>query len=190
MPEPKMKKATRARFKKAANSPEPTGPLSTCGHSGCVDKCNVSYHGPTTHVRDHQIHMAAAGVRHIWTASVVAGLAVVLTGTIAYSAVEAKARPTFSAGTKNDGTAMIMQRLDRLEAALRRTEQACLGEEEGVGMNDVAPSGTKEDMMPPQEPQNAKEGMMPPQGSRPGLGGKAMMGEKPPVDAGTSASQE
>jgi len=93
MVEAKTKRTVR-RVKKAAHSPIPTGPIgglggSTCGHSGCDSACRVRYVGPVTNIRDHHIIHAARGVAHVWTAAIVAGLAVVLTGAIAYTAVQA-----------------------------------------------------------------------------------------------------
>ncbi len=97
MGEIKAKKPVR-RFKVAdGNSPIPSRPSNNeitsdavCGHSGCSRQCQVRYIGPTTHVRDHQIFHAARGSTHAWTAALVAGLAVVLTGALAYTAVEAE----------------------------------------------------------------------------------------------------
>jgi hypothetical protein len=116
MPETKTKKVTKKRVVKAANTPIPCEPGSTCGHSGCKETCNVRYSGPTTGLRDHHAAVAANGVQHVWTAAIIAGLAVVLTGAIAYSAVQAN-EPI------NDlNSTVINQRLDRIERAIKQIQ--------------------------------------------------------------------
>ncbi len=103
----KAKKSGR----KAANTPAPCGPGSTCGHSGCEGgTCSVRYVGPTSHPRDHHVQEAAHGARHVWTAAIVAGLAVVLTGTIAFSAVDAATQNATQTERQQ-----IMQRLEKVE---------------------------------------------------------------------------
>src|SRR5260221_14336156 len=96
MVEAKTKKVTSRSRRKAANSPIPSGPMSdmgggTCGHSGCSGgTCKVRFVGPTSSMRAHPIMHAAHGASQVWTAAIVAGLAVVLTGAIAYTAVQAQ----------------------------------------------------------------------------------------------------
>jgi hypothetical protein len=64
-------------------------------------------------MRDHHAVVAANGVQHVWTAAIIAGLAVVLTGAIAYSAVQADT-------PLNDvSSTVINQRLDRIERAIK-----------------------------------------------------------------------
>jgi hypothetical protein len=121
----KQKKTIR-RVKKASNSPIPSGPRGgfsvedsnpTCGHHNCTGgKCNVRYVGPVTSLRDHHIMHAARGATHVWTAAIVAGLAVVLTGAIAYSAFGADvSSPT----SMYDEFRQINTRLDKIEALLK-----------------------------------------------------------------------
>lgn len=98
MGEIKSKKLVRRV--KAANSPEPSGPVGgstedetvnpACGHGGCGRHCSVRYVGPTSHIRDHHIVHAAKGVTHIWSAAVITGFAIVLTGAIALNVAQAK----------------------------------------------------------------------------------------------------
>jgi hypothetical protein len=77
-------------------------------------------------MRDHHAVVAANGVQHVWTAAIVAGLAVVLTGAIAYSAVQAQT-------PLNDvSSAVINQRLDRIEQAIRQVQTQCAGVMQGV----------------------------------------------------------
>ncbi len=122
MADTKTKKPAK---RKAANSPAPCGPGSTCGHSGCEGTCKVRYVGPTSHPRDHHAQEAAQGTRHVWTAAIVAGLAVVLTGTIAYSAVEAG-----TTTSRNSDLTSIARRLDRIESQL-----SSLGEQKAAAEN-------------------------------------------------------
>ncbi len=128
MPEVKTKKSPRRR--KAANSPIPSGPIQdaggTCGHSGCGTTCKVRFVGPTSNIRDHSIMHAARGVTNVWTAAIVAGLAVVLTGAIAYTAVQAEGTATTDA---KDAAVMqqlsaINQRVSELEATISRQADA------------------------------------------------------------------
>lgn len=122
---PKQKRTVR-KTTKASSSPIPCGPTggsmedmpSVCGHSGCGGgTCNVRYVGPTTHMRDHHIVHAARGASNVWTAAIVAGLAVVLTGAIAYTALGADYNQPVM--TDMDGQfRFINQRLDRMEDTL------------------------------------------------------------------------
>ncbi len=100
---------------------------AVCGHSACGVSCNVHYAGPTTSIADHHTGHAARGVNHVWAAAIVSGLAVVLTGAIAYSSVEA------SSVSSTAGTAIVVQsevdrlveRLNTLEVQLRDVKTAC-----------------------------------------------------------------
>ena len=89
-----------------------------CGHSGCGVGCNVRYSGPTSHPRDHLIHQAARGARHIWAAAIVAGLDVVLTGAISYTAVQAETE-LHNWNSDREVVTQLSHRLDRLEQALQ-----------------------------------------------------------------------
>lgn len=105
----------------------PEGPVvmqNTCGHSHCERMCKVRYCGPTTSLTDHHALHAARGVMHVWTASIVAGLAIVLTGTIAYTAAEAKPmRPTL--GTALEEVHALTLRTQALEQLLKDVGAKC-----------------------------------------------------------------
>lgn len=117
----------------AADSPAPAdiassgGPM--CGHEGPAcngGTCGVRYVGPTTHMRDHHVVHAARGVSHVWTAAIVSGLAVVLTGAVAWTAVDAEVRkPTVQNQVNADSAKLIMKRLDDLERLMKDTKAAC-----------------------------------------------------------------
>lgn len=120
-------KRTVRKAAKETSSPIPCGPTggsmedvpSVCGHSGCGGgTCNVRYVGPTTHIRDHHIVHAAKGASNVWTAAIVAGLAVVLTGAIAYTALGADYnQPAIT--DMNGQFRLVNQRLDRMEETLQ-----------------------------------------------------------------------
>jgi len=121
---PKQKKPVRKL--KSASAPIPEGPTggllsemeSTCGHTACTGgKCAVRYVGPTTPVRDHHIVHAARHASHIWSAAIVSGLAVVLTGAIGYAAFGAET--TNPGGTLYGEFQQINQRLDKIETMVK-----------------------------------------------------------------------
>lgn len=119
MPDIKTKKPAK---RKGGNSPVPCGPGSSCGHSGCEDVCRVRYVGPTSHPRDHHAQEAAHGAKHVWTAAIVAGLAVVLTGAIAYSAVEAQ--------TPQVNLNALNRRLEKIEQAVQNISNQLFADQE------------------------------------------------------------
>lgn len=128
------KKPVRRTVRKAANTPVPeamsTGMSamgSTCGHDGCSTACNVRYVGPTSHMRDHHIVHTARGVAQVWTAAIVAGLAVVLTGAIAWSTVDAQSKPASdtSNAAVRQGIEQLGKRLDRMEDMLKTLTAQC-----------------------------------------------------------------
>ncbi len=119
------------KSRRAANTPPPSGPIgglteemnnSVCGHSKCGRVCNVRYCGPTSPIRDHHIVHAARGVAHVWTAAIVAGLAIVLTGAIAYTAIEAQSATVSPTQTELNA---INQKLDSLEKIVTKLSQQC-----------------------------------------------------------------
>lgn len=125
MGETKAKSSAR-RPKKDANSPVPSGVGgSMCGHSACNTVCRVRYAGPTTHMRDHHIVHAARGVAHVWSAAIVAGLAVVLTGAIAYTAVDASTTSDVSNATLLNELQDLNLRIDRLEGTIKGMNDLC-----------------------------------------------------------------
>jgi hypothetical protein len=131
---PKKPAARRRRVMKAANAPEPTGPVggsmsdeptgALCGHSDCTGgNCNVHYVGPTSHLRDHHIVHAARGISHVWSAAIITGLAIVITGAIAFTSAQAATTSAPSAGSAD--LRGIAQRLDRIEGILRTMGDKC-----------------------------------------------------------------
>ncbi|MCR4278999.1 MAG: hypothetical protein NUV81_03820 [bacterium] len=80
-------KITSKRRAKAGNSPIPKGPA--CGHMSCDSGCRVRHIGPTSYLRDHHAHISARGVHHTWMATIVTGVAIVMTGALALQGVHA-----------------------------------------------------------------------------------------------------
>lgn len=111
------------RVRKAANSPEPTGhaSFSACGHSLCKDRCVVRHVGPTSQMRDHHILHAGRGVAHVWTAVVIAGLAIVITGAVAYSSANAQNQKLDDKRTEQS-TEAILNKIDSLQERISDLE--------------------------------------------------------------------
>jgi hypothetical protein len=86
----------------------------------------VRYCGPTSHPRDHLIHQAAHGVQHIWAASIVAGLAVVLTGFMAYTGVQAESAPRVK--NLNEAVAALWRKLDQVERMVKEMHDVQMGD--------------------------------------------------------------
>jgi hypothetical protein len=120
MPEPKARSRV-IRGKKAGNSPSPSMDAS-CGHSHCGEICRVRYIGPVTHIRDHHILHVARGVSHIWTAVIIAGLAVVLTGAVAFSSVNAANQRREDIRT-TQSTNILLNKLQSMEDRLGAMEK-------------------------------------------------------------------
>ncbi len=122
----------------AASSPavDPMSMFNNCGHDNCpTHTCNVRYVGPVSHVRDHHALHAARGVAHVWTAAIVSGLAVVLTGVLAYNAAQAQTRRATGLPTAQSADIrMMMERLDRLETMMRNVAERCAP---AVGMDEA-----------------------------------------------------
>ncbi len=137
----KDSKSKVIRVKKAANSPAP-GP---CGHSHCGDTCRVRYIGAVSSIRDHHIMHVARGVSHVWTAAIIAGLAVVLTGAVAYSAANASSeeRDDIRSAKSTEVIVEQMQRMnDRmsvLEEQLRAASETSKPAQP-VSVNEVFPT--------------------------------------------------
>ena len=72
---------------------------------------------------------AAYGATHIWAAAVVAGLAVVLTGTIAFSSVQAKSERDIAAlrndSLTSDDLSRVMEKLAQVESDLNNVKTLC-----------------------------------------------------------------
>ena len=152
---PKTKTTTR-RSPSKASAPIPRGPVggSTCGHDGCERTCRVRYAGPTSPIHNEHIIHAARGASQVWTAAIVAGLAVVLTGAIAFSAVQAETSATDPTTLMLLSLRRIEMRLDRMEPKINRiaaalTQQNASGttmnedNKPGQGLSNIqSPTGT------------------------------------------------
>jgi hypothetical protein len=135
------KKRVIRKSAKAGNSPSPSieSKCGPCGHSDCNDRCRVRYIGPTTHVRDHHILHAARGISHIWPAVIIAGLAIVLTGAIAYNTANAQNKQIDKALLENS-TEQILNKLDALETRIDVMERDMEGLFRAQAQtNDVTP---------------------------------------------------
>ena len=113
------KKTTKRTYKRrAGNSPSPSRRkvvMPACGHSSCEpNRCKVQHIGPTSRMYDHHILHAARGITHTWVAVIVAGLALLITGTFLFINVNAQDKVDYSLVT-NNSTNVILQRLDKLE---------------------------------------------------------------------------
>jgi hypothetical protein len=103
-----------------------------CGHSKCGVACRVAYVGPTSHPRDHHVLTMARGSMHVWSAAIVVGLAVVLTGAVAFQSVRAQEMRRAAVVTKGEvytrGDMMkVMERLDQMEKSLKDVKAFCGG---------------------------------------------------------------
>lgn len=115
-----------------ASTPIPTGPGSSgdasCGHGKCYGpQCSVRYVGPTSHLRDHHAMHASRGMTHVWMAAIVTGTALVLTGALAFTSVQAKeverqARQEFM---QKQDWGKVTQRLEAMEKAMRDIRELC-----------------------------------------------------------------
>ncbi len=118
------KKAVRRR--KAGSTPIPTGPgnTNTCGHDGkCTpNACAVTYAGPVSRMHDHHMIVAARATSHIWPAAVITSLALLVTGTVAFSGVNAgvdsNTRALQKQAANRSDIERIVQQLNRIERAL------------------------------------------------------------------------
>ena len=153
----KIKRGVRRNVSaKAGSSPEPEGAVqssNSCGHGGCGHACRVRYVGQTSHLRDHYTMHAARGVTHIWSAAVVTGLAVVLTGAVGYSVVEARDINTAAASRRlapitREDLVRINGRMEALERALVRTTEACSRLQDDSQINDA---NDEDNQIPPRD---------------------------------------
>ena len=111
---------------KAGASPIPGGVGgATCGHSKCGLSCNVRYVGHTSRISDHHMFHTARAVANIWAAAIVVGLAVVLTGAIAYTSVQAQSDQEEQPAVEVDLT-QVMDKLNSMEQELQAVKAACL----------------------------------------------------------------
>ena len=99
---------------------------AACGHSACGSNCNVHYVGATSSISDHNLHRAAHAGKHIWPAAIVTGLAVVLTGTLAYTSVQAGSTSTVDSPPATQADVdLLVQHLNTVEAQLKDLKAAC-----------------------------------------------------------------
>ncbi len=112
------KRVIRKRVK-AGNSPSPSSmaKCGPCGHTDCNETCRVRHIGPTSHMRDHHVLHAARGVAHIWSAVIIAGFAIVLTGAISYHVANAENQKSEQVYRQNS-TEQIIQKIESLERRL------------------------------------------------------------------------
>lgn len=104
----------------------------TCGHDNCGTDCNVRYVGPVSHVNDHHIIRTAHAASHIWAAAVISGLAVVLTGTVAFTSVQAESNKVAVAqkavAASRADVEQVLNRLNQLDRQMFTLKQACAPE--------------------------------------------------------------
>ena len=120
---PNRTPSPRKRMKKLAGmggaaTPIPTGPGNgpVCGHSKCGETCNVRYLGPVSYIRDHHAYHAARGASHIWAATIITGFAIVLTGILAFSSVQAQTQQQQAAAQRQVASkADVMQLMNRID---------------------------------------------------------------------------
>jgi hypothetical protein len=142
---------------------------STCGHARCQESCNVRYVGPISHIRDHHAIHAARGVSHIWSASIITGFAIILTGAVAFQTAQARnerSATSTQAMAQNENRA-LMARLDRMERLLVETRAACRGEEAPESEESVqmradearirAELEAKKKLLPPARPTSTRD---------------------------------
>lgn len=113
---------------KAGASPIPVGVGgSVCGHSKCGVACNVRYVGHTSRIVDHHTFHMARAVANIWAAAIVVGLAVVLTGAVAYTSIEAKSISEQKREQKmSDGDwTRVSVRLEQMQKELMGVKALC-----------------------------------------------------------------
>ncbi len=141
------KRVIRQRVK-AGNSPSPNSisKCGPCGHSECGDNCRVRHIGPTSHIRDHHVLHASRGVAHIWSAVIIAGFAIVVTGAISYHVANAENQKTDQV-YRQHSTEQIIQKLDSLERRLDVMESDIEGMFRASADTDAAV--TPESVFPP-----------------------------------------
>ena len=83
----------------------------------------VRYCGPTSSIHHHHLQKAASGVNHVWTAVIVAGLSVVVTGAIVFGTSDLEtARASQSTGSTTLQLRELNQRLIQLEIKLQKLQ--------------------------------------------------------------------
>lgn len=122
MAQVKTKKA-RGGKKKIAGGAVPMSMCAPCGHSHCSGRCHVRYVGAVSHPSHHHILTAARGASNVWVAIVITGLAMVMTGAISYTVVEAKTDAN-NAITQTQFQ-KLMNRLQLMESAVHDVRSIC-----------------------------------------------------------------
>jgi hypothetical protein len=102
---------------------------AVCGHENCDTTCNVRYVGAVSQITDHHIIKASHASSHVWAAAVISGLAVVLTGAIAYTSVNAESSNSPAAiqasMATHDDINTLLDRIERLQTQVEQARQAC-----------------------------------------------------------------
>ncbi len=113
------KKRVIRKRTKAGNSPSPGSiqKCGPCGHTHCGETCRVRYIGATSHMRDHHVLRASRSISHIWSAVIIAGFAIVLTGAISYHVANAENQKSEQVYRYNS-TEQIIQKIEGLERRL------------------------------------------------------------------------
>lgn len=118
-----------------------------CGHEGCDTSCNVRYVGAVSQITDHHIVKASHATSHIWAAAVISGLAVVLTGAIAYTSVQAESNQSPAAiqasTATHDDVNVLLDRIVQLQDEIEQTRKACTP----VSPDDI-PGGSVDHSLP------------------------------------------
>jgi len=155
MRQAKPKKRVITSSAKAANSPSPNGgSCAPCGHSHCdSDSCRVRYIGATSPMHHHHILHAARGVTHMWIAVIIAGLAVVLTGAVAYASANAE-NQKMDDYRSSQSTAAILDRLEIMEKRMDTMEKDIEGMFRANANIAAQPSIVTPDEVFPNPPQN------------------------------------
>lgn len=126
-----MVDTTTATDDSVSSASEPMA-QGTCGHDNCGTSCNVRYVGAVSHINDHHIVRTAHASTHIWAAAVISGLAVVLTGTVAFTSVQAESNKVAVAqkavAASRADVEQVLNRLNQLDRQMLTLKQACAPE--------------------------------------------------------------
>jgi hypothetical protein len=121
----------RRRSMKAAASPAPCGPGSTCSHDGCSGPtCRVKYVGPVSSLGDHHAFTASRGSTHMWAAALITSLALVVTGAVAFQSVEAQQSAQAEALSRQNATRADVAELKELMRRIDGKLDKVLGSQE------------------------------------------------------------
>ena len=99
---------------------------SACGHGSCGTNCKVRYVGPTSSMRDHHILHAARGVTHMWSAAVISGLAVVVTGVFIYSSAQAREVASARVARPASEYQQLLDRMEKMEQKMEEVRLTCV----------------------------------------------------------------